>query len=507
MLTSNFINRVQSGAAPSSPTNQNLSDDNAYQQWKQSLIQAPTPQPKTSFVGSAIKGFRAANPGLSTAYDAVTSKPVQDTVGAIGSELKQNYQDQADPNASFGDKLGKNLATGASIAGKVSGLPFDAAGSLLPQGAKDAIGGGMNATGEAVNNIPGATEALNALNDLMAKHPVLTKFIGGVGQTALNESGMIGGGEAAPALAGAVDKGITATTDTVTGALDTVKGGVKAVTPTVGKGTSDLEKIADTIKPKPTAKEAKLALSQGRLHAGSEPGMFTDGTEAKIATSPQQANSARTISRLIPDAANMDETTLHGALGDKVTEIATNLKPEMEKTPISPNILEKINSDIKDLKAQHMEDAPATEEPNVAKRQAQFEKLLKKSGSETMNDLWETAKKYDSDIKENVKTANELSSESLQLQKQEWLDRRAILRDAINNGAEGMGETSKQAFSDMRDMYEAQNAIATKASDILKEVKPSKAGQYFKDHPTQKAILKVGAGVTVGGVGAKAIGL
>ena len=44
-----------------------------------------------------------------------------------------------------------------------------------------------------------------------------------------------------------------------------------------------------------------------------------------------------------------------------------------------------------------------------------------------------------------------------------WLENRRILSNAINNSENGLGETSRSAFSDMKDMYEGRNGILSKA--------------------------------------------
>jgi hypothetical protein len=256
------------------------------------------------------------------------------------------------------------------------------------------------------------------------------------------------------------------------------------------------------ISPKPTASEAKLAMSQGRLVKGQEPTLFKAGTSDQVLTSDQQLKSTNTIKRLIPGAATMDEPTLYSALDSKITETAKKLQPEMTKTPIKPKTIKDINTKWTELKKNQLENADATDEANVLKQQKQFEARLQKSGSGNMNDLWNTAKEYDASIPDNVKKANSLSSESLQNKKTIWLQNRAILRDAINDSSNGLGKTSQQAFSDMRDMYDAQKGILSKAK-VETKVQPSKIEQFVKDHPIVSGF--VGGGTLYGA--AKKIGI
>ena len=293
--------------------------------------------------------------------------------------------------------------------------------------------------------------------------------------------------------------------DTVSSAADAATNKVKGALTTspeaqaTAQTADELQKIKDTISPKPTAKEAKLATDQGRLIKGQDPTLFKAGTPDQIATSPQQLQSTMTIHRLIPDAANIDEPTLHAALDEKIADTAQKLKPQMEATPIKPETVQKITDDWTNLKKTQMQTADATDEPNVLKSQKQFEAILKKSSSGNMNDLWDSAKVYDASVPDNVKSANSISSESLQNKKAIWMQNRSILRNAINDSENGLGKTSQQAFSDMKDMYEAQNGIMSKAK-IETEAAPSKFSQLADSKPVKIAeqtgrVLLGGAGV------------
>ena len=85
-------------------------------------------------------------------------------------------------------------------------------------------------------------------------------------------------------------------------------------------------------------------------------------------------------------------------------------------------------------------------------------------------------------IKPNVKQATSQSPESLQLQKEEWLQNRDILNNAINDSKAGMGATSQKAFENMTNLYEAKTNLLSKAK-IETTPQPSKIVQFAKDHP------------------------
>ncbi|MEI6580796.1 MAG: hypothetical protein WCO07_01345 [bacterium] len=254
------------------------------------------------------------------------------------------------------------------------------------------------------------------------------------------------------------------------------------------------QKIAELIAPKPTAKEAKLAEMQGRLYKGKEQTLFKGETADKIATSDEQLKQVQTIKKLIPKAETMDEPTLYDTMRDKINGMAVRLKPQLEKVKIEPATVEKITNDWEALKKIQIAKADASEEANVKKLQTQFETLLKKSKSGNMNDLWETAKIYDRSIDSSVKRANDMSDSKLLYKKEIWLQNRKILKDAINDSKNGLGETSRQAFSDMTDMYGAQQGILTKA-EVGTKLKGSKLSEF--GNSTSGKLLK-GA---IGGAG------
>lgn len=312
-------------------------------------------------------------------------------------------------------------------------------------------------------------------------HPEAAQNLGNllnVGMTAL------GAGEEVPTPSD-ISKGIIDT-------ADEVKTGIK--NKTIGVPKTDVEIIQEKIAPKPTLKEARTAQAEGRLVKGKDPTLFKSGTEDKVIPSKSNIKSSETILKNVPNATKMTQPELYTALKEKVTDISQNLKPEMQKVPIKTATIEKINSDWKTLKKTEIEEARATEEPNVKKGQLQFEKILQKSGNETMDDLWDTAKSYDNSVPDNVKDAGPLSSRDLQDEKSIWLQRRAIIRDAINDAKSGMGKTSQDAFSDMHDMYNAQQNLQSTAK-IDTTIKPSRLSQFGNSNTGK--LIKLG--VTGGG--------
>lgn len=240
------------------------------------------------------------------------------------------------------------------------------------------------------------------------------------------------------------------------------------------------QKVTGMISPKPTVKEAKLAQTQGRLIQGKEPSLFRGGTEDQIMPSKKTLSASQTIVNNVPNASKMKPSELYQAVDSKIKETATKLRPQMEATPIKPDTIQKLNTDWEQIKKTQLADAPATEEPNVLKRQNKFEEFLKKSGAKNHADLWDTRIAYDDSIPDSVKKANSISSESLQLQKEEWLQNRNILNQAIDS-------TGKPEFKIMSDLYEAKNGLLSKTK--VNGAQMSKANQFLKDNPKISAAL------------------
>lgn len=246
------------------------------------------------------------------------------------------------------------------------------------------------------------------------------------------------------------------------------------------KETKAIEKVTEMISPKATVKQAKIAQTEGRLLEGKKPTLLRAGTEDKILPSKKTLSDSETIIKNIPGASKMSEGELYSAVDKNINDTATKLRPQMEQTPIKPETIQKINDDWSALKKSQMADAPATEETNVAKRQVKFESLLQKSGNQNHAELWDTAINYDKSIPDGVKKATSMSPESIQLQKQEWLDNRQILSDAIE-------KSSKPEFKQMSSMYNAKEGILSKTK--VDKAQLSKVNQFLKDNPKVSAAL------------------
>lgn len=446
-----------------------------------------------------------SNQVLAMERDNTPSSLSQVAKGNLGSDISSAVQNRgaaaySDITSTEGNsnnpivQAATDVSHGVHAVGNAFGAISDIGGALInhliPQGVKDRFAqqtedGKDNPLRKAVGDT--ASKAYDELgirlNDFVNAHPELGKVLESTLRTAQGSGevsgGILTGDMAAQGAQKAVDVGQQAVSKT-----QEIAGNIKdAVSGKIGETPStDLQTIKERITPKPTAKEARLATDQGRLYKAKEPSLFKKGTVDKVAATDQQLMSSQTIQRHIPDAAKLDDPTLYKALDEKVSQISEELKPEMQKTPVKEETIQKINDDWTNLKKEQLAEAKATDEPNIKKWQKQFEKYLEKSKSDNMNDLWDSAKEYDKSIKPNVKNATDLSPEDLQTQKEIWLQNRSVLRSAINDSESGMGQTSRQAFSDMKDMYEGQNGLLSKAK-IETKAAPSKITQFVKKHP------------------------
>lgn len=429
---------------------------------------------------------------------------VKDAFNGGVDQLKQSFQDWK--NAGLDPvKMLEAALSGTSAAASIVTSPAAPIFSKVVPAVEGAV--------STINNIP--NKILGEPDQNIADNPLVQKFAASpAGETTsrvatdvgnlANTAGTVAGAEALrTSVPGPEFQGPTSQIgQEVPAQVPTTEAAPAAPAAPKVNTPEDLQAIKEKITPKPTVGQARLAMRQGRLVTGEPGGLLTKGTPDQLITTDQQLKSTLTIARRLPGASQMSEPELYTALKDEIGNVGSKLQPEMQKTPLNPDTVEKINEANTALRKRLVDEAPATEEANVQKRQDQFEAFLKKSGSDNFNDLWETAKAYDDSIPDRVKNANANSSDSLQAQRQEWLQRRSILKSAINDNETGMGATSQKAFSDMTDMYEAQNALLSKASiDTVGE--PSQLNQFLKTpvgRMVKTGLEMAGAGTILKGI-------
>ncbi len=472
----------------------------------------------------------------------LTLEQLQKMGGKPAGLTLQQLQAQQKPQES---NLLDSLWSGLSGAGTQVAGAFNSGVAQAKQGYQDAsvatnplqkTEAGMKELAGAVNTVASPLAPLTApigkatapVVDYLSNIPSFQKFaMSDAGKTAsriaedVNNTATV-----APVVIGGLGAGeIKSSVGNFKSSLDTQKGAgyvadtlkPKPVTPVETpipsfKNPTDI-KIQELISPKVSAKETKLALAEGRIAPGQEPGFLRDGTPDQVIPSEAIQKAAATIKKQIPGAESMTQPELHGALGVKIEEIATKLQPEMRKVPITDRVVNSITDAWDRLKTRQLEDPYASTGSNLEKLQKQFEdkfltplthkvaeasmngSLGVEGSSATMDDLWNTAKAYDQSVPQNVKSANVLSSDNLQTWKSVWIQNRAILRGAINDVSTGLGPKSKTAFDVMHDMYNAQKGIQS-SYKVPKEGAPSTVKSALNS-PTAKVIKRVAGAATI----------
>ena len=428
--------------------------------------------------------FSKALRGASAGIEGATSVPLS----LLGSGL----------NAITGGVAGK-IGTGIS---NVLGTGISAAIDKVPEQYKATFV-------DMVQKYPELAQDAGALANLVltfagsAAGKMVSEKVGDVIGSQLLKKGIQASKEVAPKVAGSITNATNKTVDITKAKL-------------ASRGlTKKINTITETITPKPTVKEARLATSEGRLIKGKSPTLFREGKPDSVIPSKKTSLSAKTIEKYIPNAHKMDEAKLYTATEKKVTQIAKTLEPVMQQTKLTKENIKSVNSDWEKLKEKQLSSADASEEENVKKMHRQFqerlekvygggvsktieqgrkegwngeklrievEKKVSKQENANLDNLWKERISYDSSIPENVKKANQMSSESLQNKREIWLQNRSVFTDAIKREGIGLDKKYQKFFSDMEDLYNAQSNLMSK-SKIEDKIDPSKLKQFISKHP------------------------
>ncbi len=309
--------------------------------------------------------------------------------------------------------------------------------------------------------------AMDALQKLADKATI------GVGQ---------GGSDAINKVNEVIQKPFDAASDFVNKAKNKILGTPEEIA--AKKSAKDTNAVAEIISPKITSAETQNAINEGRVTRGSDSAVFGKAPDV-VAHSEQIMRSADVISQEIPNAAKMNDVQINSSIDKWISDTSEKLKPEMAKTPVSSETVDKVTSTWEDLKSKQASTPEFLD--NKAGNEAfqnKFENYLNQSkNAKDLNEVWDVRKAYDDSIPKNVKNATTNSSPVLQDRQAMWLQNRAILNSTIHDVSTGLGETSRDAFSKMSDMYEAKQNILQKAKLDLKGkegILPRNAEQWKK---------------------------
>jgi hypothetical protein len=261
-----------------------------------------------------------------------------------------------------------------------------------------------------------------------------------------------------------------------------------------------LAPIQEKIAPKLTVKEKQLAISEGRVIEGKTTKLGGKKADT-ILPSEALIKQSQTIQKNIPNAKKMSEFELANKLKETTTKKATELKPQMEATKVEPVRIKQAQTEWTQLKEMQANTPEFANFPGSKRVQKQFENFLKEAeGAKSLDGVWNTRAKYDATISKAVKEATPQSPPFTQLQHEMWLQNRQILNDIIHDSSTGLGGVSKNAFSEMSDLYSArQNIVSKGAIDIKGE--PGVVGKTL----SMKNIIKIGGTAIIGEKVAKAI--
>lgn len=264
--------------------------------------------------------------------------------------------------------------------------------------------------------------------------------------------------------------------------------------------TGKAPSIVETISPKINAAETRNLIREGRITQPKSSIIF--GKQPDIITpSEKLTKSAELIKNNIPNATKMNAFELSNAIGNKTTEIATKLKPQLKTVPVTPDTTNRMVNAWEKVKVSQASNPEFVAFKGSKTAQKNFEAYLNelkkaykgadgKFRQKDLNDVWELRKKYDSTIPESVKKATSQSAPSTQLQHDMWLQNRELLNEVIEEMSESLDDVAKKSFEEMNLLYSARNNIINKAKvDVT-----GKSGIY-----NTKNILKAGAGL----IGAK----
>lgn len=386
-----------------------------------------------------------------------------------------------------GANVGKAIGDVGVEAGKM-------ALKIIPQGIKDRFAEqsagakekfdrfGKTIPGKLIANTAGKAVAgdLEIAKQLSKKFPTASQYV-----EPLVSLGITGASIAtAPAVLNSATSLLTKGASATKNKVGTLASSAKSSVPSIFNSSQQKGKnaILEIISPKITSKETQAIINEGRLTRGKESVVFGKHPDI-VQQSDAVERIASTIERTIPKADAMNDVQLSLALDTKIGEIARGLKTEMQMTPIKQSTTGKVRDVWSKVKNEQVS-RPEFLDNEAGNRafQNKFENYLKEldwditdeAGKfkaptrKTLDDIWEVRKQYDDSIPENVKKANSNSSPILQTRKQMWLENRAILNSAINDQIEGLGGTSRKAFADMSDMYDARQNIASKAKIDVK---------------------------------------
>lgn len=380
----------------------------------------------------------------------------------------------------FGEQTG--FETKTQIFGKAGteaiGMGFDAITSVLSAITPDKVGKKLSDAIAPVFETEAAQRALQAIdrgeeayNEFKVNNP----------KDAATIEGIIGLAELATLAPAGARIGTTKTAQRIAEASQ-LRRTEKAV-----------EAVVDIAKPKMTKKEIMRAIEEGRVtRTGNVQKFF--GKPDVVRAEGRVQNAARTVVNEIPDVQNLTDVEVANLAKRRVAEISKELEPKLKNVPVAENIKETVIDSYINTAKNFPQEYPILSEQQIKNISKNFEDIIVELGdANNTDDLWKAVQKYDDSVKRNVKLATSQSPETLQTQKDIWLENRRILRDALDEAVALADQDVASEFKKMSDLYTVRENIINNAEFAKGSGKLTKA--LMRQGGIQAAGL-VGAGVT-----------
>ena len=481
-----------------------------------------TPQvPSVHQVNPRPKGVGAAAPDNTTSV-------ASDTVNAFSNAYKQTASDIGDVESGKMDPTDALSHFALTTAPSAVLSPFASIIShLIPKSVKDGGGDIVNYVADKITSVPGATEALNKVNDIMDSNPDLARSFG----DGLNAIMLALGGEAAPEADSAltdlsskgsslIDKGKALVDKISSSGVDEAKASAEANAAANAKVEAPTEPVSTPASKTGIVSKIKEAINP-TLTPEEEVGRIIQGKPSDIPAAqrtfsklPPEVNPSKMTSQELSNAiqsnieSNLDTVDSHYA-GDTTPHQMS----EFEKTVGSGKNAVKTNyvkQAIEQLKAHYTatNDAAGLSEIKALEEKAETEGL----SSQELNNL---AREHGTEMpKAFAKTGEPLSGLNKQATENTRMGLKTTAREMLAQTDPEAAAQVTQLDKDISDAIHTKDLLdkqtVKEAVGVQKNGKPGAIKKWAKENPVKARVIKVVGGATagrlVGGTGGETVG-
>lgn len=253
-----------------------------------------------------------------------------------------------------------------------------------------------------------------------------------------------------------------------------IPGGKAILNKTKEIGQGGLNKISEMLQPQANNFEKKLAMSEDRFTSGNN-NKFFGKKEATIAPSRDVLEAARTVNTEIKGAYKMKPEQLKKAAENKVNSLSKQLRPELDKVPITDEMKERMFDKYQKVKEALVSDVNFMHKASGKDILKTFEEKFLQPALERKNlgEFWDDRINLDNNktiASKSIKNASELSEQYLKDQQEAWYALRNIFNDVIKDSDNVIGKASVRGkFKTLRDLMTARDNLINKAPDEFKK--------------------------------------